>query len=265
MTRRGAVLGLLAAALALPACGGASRSIVAAGTTLVDSGLMDELSASYETTHPGDEISVVGRATREVLELGGRGAADLLVTHAPMLEQQFLAEHPEAIRREIFASRFLLVGPRSRAAQLDGLTITQALQHIATEGWQFVTRADGSGTYERETALWEASGVDPVGSPWYAETGLGMGPSLQVADQREAFILAEEGTFLVSSAVVALRRVDLSGDPSLLANRYAAILPEPNEVAKRFLDWLESAAGRTALQAANEKIFGGEVFAVPGA
>lgn len=265
MTRSAAALAVIFALLAPSACGGESRTVVAAGTTLVDSGVMDELRTAYERAEPGVDLSVVGLATREVLELGRRGAADLLISHAPHAEAAFLAEHPGASARAVFASRFVLAGPRGRVADLEGLTVVEALQHIARESWTFVTRADGSGTFERETALWEAAGISPAGVPWYIETGLGMGPSLQVADQREAFILAELGTFLVSSDVVRLQRVALGGDPALLANPYTAILPEPDDAAARFVDWLVSPPGRAALQAANEKIFGGSVFAAPEA
>ena len=44
-----------------------------------------------------------------------------------------------------------------------------------------MTRADGSGTYVKEQELWGAAGVEPEGEDWYSETGLGMGPTLQVS------------------------------------------------------------------------------------
>lgn len=263
--RRAAMFAVGVVVLATSACGGEGRIVVAAGTTLVDSGVMDELRVAYEEAEPGTDLSVVGLSTREVLELGRRGAADLLVSHAPDAEAAFLADHPGAAAESIFASRFILVGPPARAVELDGLTVLEALQRIAREEWAFVTRADGSGTFEREMALWDTAGVTPADASWYIETGLGMGPSLQVADQREAFILAELGTFLVTTDVVQLRQVALAGDPSLLANPYRAILPDPDEAATRFLDWLVSPAGREALRAANQEIFGIEVFApAPG-
>ena len=247
------------AANAVACSGGDDRVVVAAGTTLVDSGVVDSLADDYEASHPGIEISVVGLATREVLELGKRGAADLLITHAPNQEREFIASHPDAAAQSLFSSRFLLVGPEDRVDAYRGLSITAALQRMAADDEVFVTRADGSGTYEREQALWAAAGIDPGGEPWYAETGLGMGPSLLVADQLEAFILVEEGTFLAAT-FVRLRRVEVAGGESLLVNSYTAILPADHDAAAEFLEWLISQEGRSALQDANYEIFGSAVL-----
>lgn len=260
MNRLRTVVVLLVLTVAAGACGGGDdRVVVAAGTTLVDSGVVDFLADAYEASHPGIKISVVGLATREVLELGKRGAADLLITHAPNQEREFMASHPEAATQPLFTSRFLLVGPEHRVEAFGGLSITAVLQRLAARNEDFVTRADGSGTYEREQALWAAAGIDPRGEPWYAETGLGMGPSLLVADQLEAFILVEEGTFL-SATFVRLRRVELPGGESLLVNPYTAILPADHDAAAGFLEWLISSAGRNALQIANSEIFDRDVF-----
>lgn len=261
MSRVGAAAALIALAVAAATCGGAEkRVVVAAGTTLVDSGVIEALALAYEMDRPEVEISVVGLATREVLELGRRGAADLLITHAPQQEREFLASQPDASARGLFSSRFLLVGPDESAAALDGLSVADALRRIAEEGLTFVTRADGSGTHDREVALWEAAGVSPDGRPWYLETGQGMGQSLQVADQREAFTLVEEGTFLGAFDVVRLRPVELVGDPAALANPYAALLPETDDEAERFVEWLVSPAGRSALERVNARIFGVAVY-----
>lgn len=261
MSRLGGVTFVLAAVLA--ACSGGERVIVAAGTTLVDSGVVDELVDRYETGNPGVEVSVVGRSTREVLDLGGRGAADLLVTHAPRQEAAFLQAHPEARNVPLFSSRFLLVGPEDRAQALSGFTVVAAFQQIADRGWAFVTRADGSGTNERERELWEAADITPDGLPWFLETGQGMGLSLQVADQRGAFILVEEGTYLASSAALRLVTVDVEEVADLLVNRYTAIVPVGDDNAIDFLGWLVSAEGRAALRNANTVIFDAQIF-IPG-
>jgi tungstate transport system substrate-binding protein len=250
-------------AVTIAGCGGGGdRLIVAAGTTLVDSGVMDEMAEAYEEYQPGVEVSIVGRATQEVLDLGSRGAADLLITHAPALERDFVAGHPGASAVAVFASRFLLVGPPDRSASLDGMTVVEALHKISDEGWAFVTRADRSGTHERERALWQGAGLVPDGASWYDETGQGMGFSLQVADQKGAFILVEQGTLLAGAGVLRLRPARLVQSEQELANPYTAILPnaeEPGEAA-RFLDWLLSPGGRAALAAANDEIFGTVVF-----
>ena len=49
----------------LAACGGGEgdQVVVAAGTTLVDSRVIDDLAAAYEAATPGARLSVVGEST----------------------------------------------------------------------------------------------------------------------------------------------------------------------------------------------------------
>jgi tungstate transport system substrate-binding protein len=252
---------LLAVGMTGAACGGGNeRIIVAAGTTVVDSGVVDRLATVYEASLAGIDVSVVGRSTREVLDLGSRGAADILITHAPDQEAAFLLQHLEAEAYSLFSSRFVLAGPAERSRRLDGMAPQAAFAEIARQGWAFATRADGSGTYEIEEGLWASADVDPDGMGWYVETGQGMGLSLQVADQRDAFILAEEGTFLAARKTVRLRPVEFATGTHPV-NAYVAIVPSPGGVVDDFVTWLLSSAGRVVLMEVNEELFGLEVFA----
>ncbi len=259
---------LLAVAVTLASCGGTSpdRVVVAAGTTLVDSGLLDAIVERYEEERPRTELSVVGESTLHVLELGRRGGADLLLTHAPLAEEAFVADGLAASRRPVLCSRFLLAGPPDRAKVLAGLTAAEALRRLAGERWTFVTRADGSGTHAREVELWGEAGLDPTGAEWYVETGLGMGPTLQVADQRRAFTLAEIGAFRAAEEDLSLVEVRLrAGEPGRLDNPYSAIVVEGEQAsaAGAFVDWLQSPQGQEVIVTVNEELFG-EVLYAPG-
>ncbi|MFQ5947463.1 MAG: substrate-binding domain-containing protein, partial [Acidimicrobiia bacterium] len=99
---------------------GQERVVVAAGTTIVDSGLLDVVAARYEDEHSDVRLSVVGDATARVLELGRRGAADLLLTHAPRAEAEFVADGLAVAYEQVFTSRFVLVGPPDRVGDLAG-------------------------------------------------------------------------------------------------------------------------------------------------
>ncbi len=260
MTRRALFLGALA--LTAAACATPGRVVVAAGTTLVDGGLLDRLADRYEESHPGVELSVVGDATAQVLELGRRGAADLLVTHAPTAERAFVADGLSTRYELVFTSRFILVGPPGRAIELADLAVLESLREIARREWPFVSRADGSGTHVKERELWTAAGVSPDGEPWYLETGQGMGLTLQVADQRGAFTLAELGSYLAAAPTLALQPV--AGPPQqVLDNPYHALVVRSatgRREAEGFLDWLLGPAGRTAVLELNEELFGELVY-----
>lgn len=249
--------------VALTACAGGQehRLIVAAGTTLVDSGILDSVVESFEAEHPNIELSVVGESTSQVLQLGRLGGADILITHGPALEEQFVEDGLAARYELVLVSSFVFVGP---AGGIDGGSVAETLQAIADGEYPFVSRADGSGTHETEQALWAAAGIDPAGQPWYLETGQGMGLTLQVADQRKAYTLAELGSFLTSASTLSLRPLEVSELP---ANPYHLIVVESSEepaASETFLDWLIGADGRAAIEAANLFHFGEVVYGTPG-
>lgn len=241
--------------MALAACGSPTRVIVAAGTTLVDSGVLDELVSRYEAENPNIELSVVGESTARVLELGRRGGADLLITHAPDLEAPFVADGLAALYQPVLESRFVLVGPPTSGLPA---SIEEALTVIAGREDLFVSRSDGSGTHQKEQELWSRAGVDPAGQPWYVETGQGMGLTLQVADQRSAYTLSEIGAFWAAAPFLSLEVAPLADDP-VLVNPYQMIVVggSPGEAAATaFSVWLRSEEGHRVIVSVNRDLFG---------
>lgn len=234
--------------------------IVAAGTTLVDSGLIDEVVAEYEALNPGVQVSVVAEPTSLALELGRRGAADLLIVHAPEQEAAFVAEGNALSSTPLLESRFLLVGP-SGGSLPTGQAVTAAFDAIASGGLTFVSRGDLSGTHERELSLWGAVGVEPEKQEWYLEAGQGMGQTLLVADQRSGFTLAELGAFLEARASLSL--VDYQVTGSELRNPYTAYVAEAGsnrDGALALMDWLASPEGAAMIEAVNIRLFGEIVY-----
>lgn len=242
------------------------RVVIAAGTTLVDSGILDALVERYEADHPEVQLSVVGESTARVLELGRRSAADVLITHAPDLEREFVAEGRAARYEPVLESRYVLVGPLERIGNLPA-DIDDALRTIATHRWPFVSRADGSGTNHKELELWNDAGIDPASQAWYVETGQGMGLTLQVADQREAFTLSELGAFVASEPTLSLAVVELADDRRL-ANPYHLIVvaaPDVQIAADGFAEWMLSEEGSQVTLALNADLFGEVVYQPAGA
>jgi tungstate transport system substrate-binding protein len=251
------------AALLTAACLGAStdRVVVAAGTTVVDSGFLDALIEIYEVGHPGAQISVVANPTQLALELGRQRTADLLITHAPAQEAEFAAEGLAERRSTVFTSRFVLVGPDSWLSRARGREIPEVFRDLAANGQVFVSRGDGSGTHDLEMEIWLESGLDPTGEPWYLVTGQGMGPTLLVADQRAAVTLAEIGAFLAARATISL--VDLEVVTEGMGNPYSATVVKgsPGEGgAAELHDWLVSPEGKKAIEQVNLRLFGEVIY-----
>jgi len=69
---------------------------------------------------------------------------------------------------------------------------------METGNGSFVSRGDDSGTHGKEKAIWQAVGFDyetvQQAGEWYIEAGRGMGPTLLMASEKQAYTLTDMGT-----------------------------------------------------------------------
>ncbi|MDA1014209.1 MAG: substrate-binding domain-containing protein, partial [Planctomycetota bacterium] len=117
-----------------------------------------------------------------------------------------------------------------------------AVTAIAASKHRFVSRGDDSGTHKRERSLWELAGGRPE---WknYVESGQGMGATLAMADEMNAYVLTDEGTWLKQSGNFQL--VPLVTGADQLRNPYAVMQVNPAKnpaiaahLAGAFVDFL---------------------------
>ena len=171
---------------------------VASTTSTEQSGLFKHLLPQFERKH-GIEVRVVALGTGQALELGRRGDADVLLVHAPALEEKFVTAGHAVARFEVMYNDFVVVGPSADPAGIGGTSdAPAALRRIKAAGAPFASRGDSSGTHFAEVGLWAAAGVDieKEKAPWYRETGSGMGPTLNTASAMSAYTLTDRGTWL---------------------------------------------------------------------
>jgi tungstate transport system substrate-binding protein len=95
---------------------------------------------------------------------------------------------------------------------------------IAGSQSRFVSRGDNSGTHNLEKSLWKQSGIEPKGT-WYIESGQGMGATLGIANDRNAYTITDRATYLAFQKRLALA-VLLEGDKPLL-NIYSVMEVNP--------------------------------------
>ncbi len=221
----GAGLGLTVAPQGTPAARTGPQDVILATTTSTqDSGLLDELVPLY-AEWVGYTLKPIAVGSGAALELGERGEADVVLAHSPRAEAEFMAGGFGGERRTVMYNDFVIVGPASDPAGVaDEASAVAAMTAIAGDGAPFVSRGDESGTHALEQRLWEEAGIEPAGG-WYTESGTGMGDTLNIANEREAYTLSDRGTFL------SLRvRLDLDvlveDDPALL-NVYHVITVNP--------------------------------------
>jgi tungstate transport system substrate-binding protein len=253
MRRTAAALLALSTVLAVAACGDddskdaaaapdKGKMILATTTSTQDSGLLDELVPRFERGS-GCSVKTVAVGSGEALELGEKGNADVLLAHSPEAEEEYMDGGHGTSRKAVMHNDFILVGPGGDPADItDASSAADAFAHISKAEAPFASRADESGTNTKELSLWEAAGIKPHGS-WYVETGQGMGQTLTIASQKQAYTLSDRGTFL------ATKNLDLEllleGGKDLL-NPYHVIVVQGDQVnrgcAEEFSDWITSPA-----------------------
>lgn len=190
--------------------------ILATTTSTQDTGLLDVLVPIFEK-ESGYNVKVIAVGSGQALAMGERGDADVLLAHAPAAEEELVDKGVAINRRLVMHNDFIIVGPEKDPAGIKGMTsAADALAAIYNEDATFVSRGDGSGTHKAELALWKKAGLDPAGQSWYEESGQGMGATLQIANQTDAYTLADRGTYLSQRENLDLV-VLVEGDPVLFS------------------------------------------------
>jgi tungstate transport system substrate-binding protein len=198
--------------------------ILSTTTSTQDSGLLDVLVPMFEKK-TGLSVKAISVGTGQALALAARGEADVTLAHAPALEKKYVDEGKMRNRRLVMYNDFVIIGPEADPAKIKGeKKAVDALKKIAAASARFVSRGDKSGTHTLELNLWKPAGVTP-GAPWYIESGQGMGATLGIADDRQAYTLTDRATLLAFSKRVKLVTM-VEGDRPLL-NVYSVMEVNP--------------------------------------
>ena len=188
---------------ASPAQAQSATVILATTTSTQDSGLLDVLVPMFEKK-TGLTVKTISVGTGQALALAARGEADVALVHAADLERKYLAEGKMLNRRLVMYNDFVIIGPAADPARITGAPrAADALKRIAESQSRFVSRGDKSGTHLVELNLWKQAGVEPRGA-WYIESGQGMGATLGIANDRQAYTITDRGTYLAFQKRVAL-------------------------------------------------------------
>lgn len=239
------------------AAGPPTRLVLATTTSTENSGLLGELLPPFEARH-NVIVDVIAVGTGQALQIGRSGDADVLMVHAPSLEEEFVAQGYGIERVYFMYNDFVVLGPPADPAGVrQAQSAVEAMQRIARAESVFISRGDNSGTHVKELELWGSAGVTPTEDgqsrgTWYREVGQGMGAVITLANDQQAYTLADRGTYLSYVGAIDLAVV-FQGD-QVLFNPYGIIAVDPArhphvkvDLAQALIDHVTSPEGQALI------------------
>ena len=222
----------------------ADPELLMATTTSTDNtGLLDYLEPYFEEA-TGYDISWTAVGTGAAIQMGVDGEVDVILVHSKASEEQFVADGNGVERFQVMYNDYVIVGPTGGAVAYTN-DIDAALTQIKDEGLTFVSRGDDSGTHKAELKLWKALDVDvaTLGDA-YVSAGAGMGDTLVMADEMDAYCLTDRGTWLAKKANFPEMEIVVEGSAGLL-NQYGVIAVNPEvypdtniDGANAYIEWI---------------------------
>ena len=222
----------------------ADPELLMATTTSTDNtGLLDYLKPYFEDA-TGYQLSWTAVGTGAAIQMGVDGEVDVILVHSKASEEQFIADGNGVERFQVMYNDYVIVGPTGGAVAYTN-DIDAALTQIKDEKLTFVSRGDDSGTHKAELKLWKALDVDvaTLGDA-YVSAGAGMGDTLVMADEMDAYCLTDRGTWLAKKANFPEMEIVVEGSAGLL-NQYGVIAVSPDkypdtniEGANAYIEWI---------------------------
>ncbi len=227
--------------------------LLASTRELVETGLLDVLEQAF-FQETGIMVKHIAAGSGRALEIAKEGRVDMVLSHAPDLEDQFIKDGFGKFKKPIMTNNYIIVGPKYNhfTNNNDSVDIhpIDAFKKIAKDQVLFISRNDMSGTHLKEQELWEAAGITPEGQWYFCSSGLmGNLSVLQLAIEKNAYTLIDRATFLMAGAKDKMSIIsdgtENNKGSSYLENIFSLILVNPSfmpkvhfQEASVFADWL---------------------------
>ena len=235
---------LVLSLLLLPQMANAETLMMATTTSTQDTGLLEYLQPIFKKD-TGIDLKWISVGTGKALAHGKDCDVDVLLVHAPALEEKFVADGFGVDRHQVMYNDFVLIGPAADPAGVKGKDIPTALKTFAEKKIPFVSRGDNSGTHNTEKQLWKVAGMEVPGkdATWYIDAGQGMMATIRIAAEKDGYTVTDRGTYIKYNAAAkgdAPLKILVEGDKALL-NQYSVMMVNPakcpkvkQEAAKKF-------------------------------
>jgi len=261
-----------------------TQILLGSTTSTRDSGLFERLGPAFLAACPEYAMKATFVGSGAAIALGGTGDADVLLTHSPAAEVDFMhgivagapSVHKGLTRYKVMYNDYVLVGPTANPAAVVNSgasgSAAAAFQAVATHGSTFWSRNDNSGTNAKEKSIWTSIGSPQLGQSWYKASGtMGMAQALATANDAgtSGYTLADRATWLNAKSLGIANNLAIlnAGDPTLF-NQYAVM--EVNgarnwEGAQDFSRWIRTASAQALIKTYGEYTYPGQIMFEPNA
>lgn len=225
----------------------AADLMMATTTSTDNTGLLDYLAPKFEKD-TGTTLKWVATGTGKALKMGSNCDVDILFVHAPASEKKFVKSGFGVDRQQVMYNDFVIVGPKTDPAKVQGMNPNKALAQISKNKANFFSRGDNSGTNKKEISLWKnAISKAPEKAKWYVQTGQGMLRTINMASEKSGYTMTDRGTWIKYMSQHKddnMMQVVVEGNKSLF-NQYSVVTINKEKcsnvhpaLAKQFTQWI---------------------------
>ena len=222
---------------------GANKIIVASTTSTYDTGLLNLLNDKFYEKF-NIRVQVLSLGTGQAIRTAKDGNAEILLVHHKPSEIEFMNNGYGEERYEIMYNDYVLVGPKSDDGNCK--SVQHKLEEIHNNKFLFISRGDDSGTHRKELEMWNLAGINiNKNKEWYLSVGQGMGSTLLISNEKQAYTLSDRSTWIAFNNRDNLKIVCEDFPP--LFNQYGIILVNSSlsknlnyEDAKKYIDWFKT-------------------------
>ena len=234
-------------------------------TSTQNSGLYDYILPIFSDKYNID-VRVVAVGTGQAIKNAQNCDGDVLIVHSQTSEENFVESGYGLYRQNLMYNDFIIIGPQNDPAEINSSqNAFEVFKKIYNAKSIFSSRGDESGTHKAETKIWNEINLETnkFNGNWYRELGLGMGATLNVAVQMDAYTLSDRATWLAFNNKRD-HKILFEGDKSLF-NQYGIIPVNPKKcptvkfnLSEKFIYWMLSKEGQNKI--ASFKINGHQLF-----
>ncbi len=234
---------------------------IASTTSTHDTGLLEYINKEFEKKYK-IKVRALSLGTGQAIKVAMDGNVEILLVHHKKSELEFMNKGYGTLRYDLMYNDFVLIGPKKDNKTCS--SIENKLIEIKKLKLSFVSRGDESGTHKKEKELWELSNIKiPFKENWYLSVGQGMGSTLLIANQKNAYTLSDRSTWIAFNKKENLQIVCENLPP--LFNQYGIILVSDKinnnlniEEAKKYIDWITSEEAKKLIN--NYRVNGKQLF-----